>query len=325
MCVELIVLLCIFGLLACLVGPGIYLARERAREIGCRNNLKVIGLALQTYHEIQEAYPAGAQSWGRFPEMQLSADLSLWPYIEPHTFLGPPYPAWWKIDPELFFPFPYVCPLQAGGAITDTFLGGMRNPPNPVFYPASFLFCKGAGDAWCTTPQEIPADERGPFDVDIWTKLSEIQDGAAHTIFVGEGATGQPWNVCASFGCTDPVLNPLTGSRFLTQQPWGIPYINTEQLWEAAGPRASQFGSTIEPLNKNPVTDTAIDGSAVLDCRSSTDGGPHRASNFRSNHAGGGNFLFGDGSVRFISERIDLKLYRGLSTIAGAESVERLD
>jgi len=67
---------------------------------------------------------------------------------------------------------------------------------------------------------------------------------------------------------------------------WAVPYINTDHNLTTAGPRASQFGSTLEPLNKNPVTDTMIDSSATADCRSSVDGGPHRASNFRSNHDG---------------------------------------
>jgi len=60
---------------------------------------------------------------------------------------------------------------------------------------------------------------------------------------------------------------------------------------------------------------------ALADCRSSIDGGTHSTSNFRSNHAGGGFFLFADGSVHFISENINPQNYRALSTIAGGEVV----
>lgn len=42
---------------------------------------------------------------------------------------------------------------------------------------------------------------------------------------------------------------------------------------------------------------------------------------FRSNHAGGGNFAFADGSVRLISDSIDLATYRALATIRGGELV----
>jgi hypothetical protein len=40
---------------------------------------------------------------------------------------------------------------------------------------------------------------------------------------------------------------------------------------------------------------------------------------FGSYHVGGAHFLLGDGSVKFISENIDLLLYRGLGTRNGNE------
>jgi len=57
------------------------------------------------------------------------------------------------------------------------------------------------------------------------------------------------------------------------------------------------------------------------DCRSSDQGGPHSTANFRSDHAGGGNFLFADGSAHFLVEAIDMVTYRALSTISGGEVV----
>jgi prepilin-type processing-associated H-X9-DG protein len=43
------------------------------------------------------------------------------------------------------------------------------------------------------------------------------------------------------------------------------------------------------------------------------------ASNFRSDHATGANFLFADGSVQFLQDSIDMLTYQHLSTIAGSE------
>ncbi|OYW18717.1 MAG: hypothetical protein B7Z55_10110 [Planctomycetales bacterium 12-60-4] len=42
---------------------------------------------------------------------------------------------------------------------------------------------------------------------------------------------------------------------------------------------------------------------------------------FYSPHIGGGHFTMADGGVRFLSENIDLGLYRALATIAGGEPV----
>jgi hypothetical protein len=42
---------------------------------------------------------------------------------------------------------------------------------------------------------------------------------------------------------------------------------------------------------------------------------------FGSYHVGGAHFTMGDGSVRFISENIDLNLYQALATYKGGEPV----
>ena len=40
----------------------------------------------------------------------------------------------------------------------------------------------------------------------------------------------------------------------------------------------------------------------------------HNTISFRSRHPGGGNFALADGSVRFVSQNVDHKLYRALAT-----------
>jgi prepilin-type processing-associated H-X9-DG protein len=48
----------------------------------------------------------------------------------------------------------------------------------------------------------------------------------------------------------------------------------------------------------------------------------HRVSNYRSDHKGGANFLFVDGSTRFVTESTSLDVLRAASTIGGAETVD---
>ena len=49
--------------------------------------------------------------------------------------------------------------------------------------------------------------------------------------------------------------------------------------------------------------------------------GVHLTPNYRSDHTGGCNFLFADGSVHFLSDTIDMLLYQQLSTMQGNEIV----
>ena len=77
----------------------------------------------------------------------------------------------------------------------------------------------------------------------------------------------------------------------------------------------------MEPMNKTPVTGSTLNEPGIMDCRSSADGGPHSSSNFRSDHPGGVQFVFCDGSVQFLVGSIDPATYRGMSTYAGGEIV----
>ena len=89
---------------------------------------------------------------------------------------------------------------------------------------------------------------------------------------------------------------------------------------------------TLEPLNKSPVTPGMYMTADKTNCIKSIPaaggsdgammaGGPHLTPNFRSDHPGGGSFLFADGSVHFLREDIDLLLYQQLSSMAGGETV----
>jgi prepilin-type processing-associated H-X9-DG protein len=67
--------------------------------------------------------------------------------------------------------------------------------------------------------------------------------------------------------------------------------------------------------------------NATGTCRLQADGtgrlcGEHVANGFRSDHPGGCNFLYADGSVHFLEEGIDMLLYQNMSTMMGGEVVE---
>ncbi len=84
--VEVLVVIAIIGLLVALLLPAIQSAREAARRSQCQNNLKQIGIALQSHLDTKKAFPMGRN---RLDQFAVSWAFFLLPYMEE----GPIYSA----------------------------------------------------------------------------------------------------------------------------------------------------------------------------------------------------------------------------------------
>ena len=82
--VELLVVIAIIGILIALLLPAVQMAREAARQMQCRSNLKQIGLALQNYHTTWGEFPPGGvkRPAGAYSSGGWSALVMILPYIE---------------------------------------------------------------------------------------------------------------------------------------------------------------------------------------------------------------------------------------------------
>jgi prepilin-type processing-associated H-X9-DG protein len=89
--------------------------------------------------------------------------------------------------------------------------------------------------------------------------------------------------------------------------------ILSSNIWSYTLRHADCFRTTENPLNTPPGTGTQLHTGAAQY-------GVNGA--FMSRHTGGANFAFAGGQVVFLSENIDLTIYRGLSTIDGGERTE---
>jgi hypothetical protein len=211
---------------------------------------------------------------------------------------------------------------------------------NGTYGLSEYSFCMGYTDAFCAKegvkPGRIPKSAQGMFNVAFGASIRQITDGTSKTIALGDASTDPKWVLCHLPKCTaaDVVPDP-TGQTPNAMIGWIIGEPNSTSFFSTLGPKGSNYGCTVEPMNKSPVTDTFLNfGQYVLDygafktgsnpnhyCKASYEGGQHSVSNYRSDHPGGCNFLSADGAVAFLSESIDMATYRARSTIAGEEVV----
>ncbi|WP_165227421.1 DUF1559 domain-containing protein [Aquisphaera insulae] len=140
--------------------------------------------------------------------------------------------------------------------------------------------------AACHHDQEAPidADNHGVFYLNSKVGFRDLSDGPGCTILVGE-IVGEQSPMGWAVGTSSTLRNT------------GTP-INAASARNPSLTRSGSPGRLTPEEVKDLIATGALDEKSV--------GG------FSSHHGGGANFLFGDGSVRFLDERIDEGLYRSL-------------
>lgn len=336
--IELLVVIAVIGILVGLLLPAVQAAREAARRMSCSNNLRQSCLAMQNYHAAFKRFPSGNLfvKGGSPLDGSNTAWAAILPYLEQSATadLINPSLAWYLQTPTAVSTVEpvYLCPSDVTDSIhVHPFLSS-QNPALPAlpcgekFASASYALSAGYSDSIVFGPRFAPRPHTpftGVFGFNSETKLNRIQmnDGSSNTMMIGEAASG--FELCEGIGCEQPLVAnaslPLADD--FAQHGWLIAAACPSNFFAGGMRYAGGYCSTVEPINKKPVTDSFYDLSRIFDPTPSWQGGPHWCSNFRSHHTGGAQFGFCDGSVQFLTESIELELYRNLSTVMGGEVV----
>jgi prepilin-type N-terminal cleavage/methylation domain-containing protein/prepilin-type processing-associated H-X9-DG protein len=330
--IELLVVIAIIGVLIALLLPAVQSAREAARRAQCTNNLKQIGLALHNYHSSLDCFPPGELAPSNGDWQYWSALAMAAPYMEGGTLFNA-------------MNFMSFSPASAQNTTiyytkVNSFLcpsDGSREPSIQCNYRASTgTYAKSQGPG--TNGQGTPRQTNGMFTSGLSYGLRDCTDGSSQTVAYGEQLGGDgntaKWTrsdgVGGGQGGWDLHTDNVTGdavaefAKFkameLNCDNTGYRKINVTdaqwagRYWAVGGFNFSLF-NTIQPPN----------GPHVMGCRSDCStgcwpeqNGPAMAT---SSHAGGANFLFSDGSVRFIKDSVNQQTYFGLGSRNGGEVI----
>jgi prepilin-type N-terminal cleavage/methylation domain-containing protein/prepilin-type processing-associated H-X9-DG protein len=290
--VELLVVIAIIGILMALLLPAVQMAREAGRRASCNNNLKQIGLAMQNHHATLNAFPVARNP---FPLVHSSLSRLL-PYCEQSNVQN-------LIDYKLPLSAPvnvnasqqaisfFLCP-------SDSTTGQV---PGMLDAGSNYVANNGSG----TVAYGLIASGDGVF---TQSKLGfkNLTDGSSNTAAFSESllglgtATGQNPRLevleIAGGGDTTPAACASASGTWSGKR--GGKWID------------GHYGNTLYNHFYTP-------NPPQWDCGN----GSHNKglSTARSNHIGGVNVLFCDGSVRFANNNIDLNVWRAASTRGGGE------
>ncbi|MFO0807369.1 MAG: DUF1559 domain-containing protein [Gemmataceae bacterium] len=286
--IELLVVIAIIAVLIGLLLPAVQRVRESANRISCQNNMKQLALALLNYEHATRHFPEGY----RFKSPSRSFVPPILPYIEQGTIQYDMSKDW--DDP--------VNQVHAKVQIKILYCPSVGPGPNRVddaidFLPAAsdYTVYHGINKGYCDIvgwPHYVPENENGIMTTKV-CRIADIKDGTSQTFLVVEdGGRPELWRMgglaegkSTSGGWADPNLEiALDGSDRLRTGP------------------GQMFG--------RPPTAPGVLDDCVMNCTNE---------NEVSFHPAGANFVFADGSIRFIQDTIKNTTFAALVTKAAGD------
>ncbi len=286
--IELLVVIAIIGVLVGIMLPAVQSARDAARRMSCQNNLKQIGLAIHNYHSAFNQFPTvnanntltgGSIFTAVLPMIEQASAFETYDFNLPNS-----HPKNVAVTGQQI-PF-FLCPaspLRRPVPSCDADSG--RAPGN---YGAS-IGSLDYNPYWSFSGLPAPSLNGAIVYSDTRerrTGFRDLLDGSANTFMIGETTYNLPDYLFSSGNCN--------GTSRFSFTYWSNPFPGSTGI-------TTQYG--FNP--KDQPNDGVFNSGWVR--------------SFRSDHVGGLQFLFADGSVRFVTDSLAVSIIDALATRNGRE------
>ena len=351
--VELLVVIAIIGILIGLLLPAVQAAREAARRMQCTNNLKQMGLAIHNHHDTKNKIPQGCHSWHRLTMWgylyPFAEQVNLWNHFvgnDPVTlgnFFWNTNGGWPGVtltaeEKKGFGAVPYMtCPSRRTGYAAKEYVGGDGNNssgPQTDYCLVASTNASGVNTGPATTSAydahhyvrmfrvtdenqcatyhkgffrggKLPAgkNEAQPNSEGRDT-FARVVDGLSNQMVIGEkhipqdglgvcntqDASANNWSECHD--CSYLCGADTTGCGYILRC--------VAQFW--SDDHKTPYSVLANGID-GPFDHLASNKNASINC------------GLGSWHASGANFLYGDGSVHFLSSTTPQRILGYLATV----------
>jgi prepilin-type N-terminal cleavage/methylation domain-containing protein/prepilin-type processing-associated H-X9-DG protein len=311
--IELLVVIAIIAVLIGLLLPAIQKVREAANRISCASNLRQFGIAMHNYHDANGKFPpfqatAGSCCYGTWqmeilPYCELGNLWNLYTNYGGTSATGPDFSHLGNAQVTSQRMKMFSCP-------SDTWNNSYKTVTvNGVTYGITnhnYVVCLGNADYNLLgdgPPPGFPPDFvvlRGVFVSRNWskynnvvTKITDITDGTSNTLLAAEVRQGQGGP------------SPIGDERGDTWQAESALF-TTYYTPNTSSPDLTSGLGTCNPVPGMPCISETTNWNVLA---------------ARSQHAGGVNVVLCDGSSRFVTNNININVWRALSSIQGGEVI----
>ncbi|MFO0938808.1 MAG: DUF1559 domain-containing protein [Gemmataceae bacterium] len=299
--IELLVVIAIIAILIGLLLPAVQKVREAAARMKCSNNLKQLALGLHSYHD----------AYGQFPKPTYVGTINA-PGVSWIALITP------NIEQDNLRPLIKPDQMAYAGGSTNLEAGSYRlsvlNCPSAVSERSSSDIDKFGGSRAYTTHYYGNAGPKGknPLTGVTYNMNPSTQGGLAADGILPYMPSVQTATTPAPYPDSIKITGILDGTS------------NTLMIMECswAGLELKSYRSWVRGIAWNNDSSASKNVTNGMRVQSFTTNGTYNDVSMGSNHSGGCNVAFGDGSCRFLTENLDLNtVLLPLASRNGGETV----